>query len=188
MDTETKDFDAMTLDCPSRVIMQRLGDQWTPLLFLAPNGGPRRFSQVRNDVGGVVPKVPTQTLRTLERDGLLNRTICPEVPPRVEYEPTELGYTVLGPLEIIRAWSQDRASLILQARDDYAERHDAWTPSVSKAETGTTPLGAALGRVIGAIAGEIHKETASTCFSGSGSRRPDAGPGRAPRDGPAGLV
>ena len=125
MDTEAKDFDVMTLGCPSRVIMQRLGDKWTPLVFLALKDGPRRFSQLRNDIGGVTPKVLTQTLRSLERDGLLNRTIYPEVPPRVEYELTELGHTVLGPLEVIRAWSQDHASLILQARDDYDERNDA---------------------------------------------------------------
>ena len=125
MDTEAKDFDVMTLGCPSRVIMQRLGDKWTPLVFLALKDGPRRFSQLRNDIGGVTPKVLTQTLRTLERDGLLNRTIYPEVPPRVEYQLTELGHTVLGPLEVIRVWAEGHASLILQARDDYDERNDA---------------------------------------------------------------
>ena len=125
MDTEAKDFDVMTFGCPSRVIMQRLGDKWAPLVFLALKGGPRRFSQLRTDIGGVTPKVLTQTLRTLERDGLLKRTVYPEVPVRVEYELTGLGHTVLGPMDVLRAWAQDHAALVLQARDAYDELNDA---------------------------------------------------------------
>ncbi|MGL3805435.1 winged helix-turn-helix transcriptional regulator [Paeniglutamicibacter sp. R2-26] len=125
MDTEAKDFDVMTFGCPSRVIMQRLGDKWAPLVFLALKDGPRRFSQLRTDIGGVTPKVLTQTLRTLERDGLLKRTVYPEVPVRVEYELTELGHTVLGPMDVLRAWAQDHAALVLEARDAYDELNDA---------------------------------------------------------------
>ncbi|MBV1777929.1 helix-turn-helix transcriptional regulator [Paeniglutamicibacter sp. ABSL32-1] len=124
MDTERRAFDVMSPDCPSRSIMQRMGDKWTPLVFLALESGPRRFSQLRQDIGGVTPKVLTQTLRSLERDGLLTRTIYPEVPPRVEYELTELGATLLGPLEIIREWSQDHAEKILRARNDYDELNE----------------------------------------------------------------
>lgn len=117
-------FDVMTLGCPSRLIMQRLGDKWTPLVFLALKDGPRRFSHIRDGIGGVTPKVLTQTLRTLERDGLLKRTIYPEVPPRVEYELTDLGGSVLGPLEVLSQWSQSHAASIMQARDNYDELHD----------------------------------------------------------------
>lgn len=125
MDTEQRAFDVMSPDCPSRSIMQRMGDKWTPLVFLALESGPRRFSQLRQDIGGVTPKVLTQTLRSLERDGLLTRTIYPEVPPRVEYELTELGASVLGPLEVIREWAQDHAERIIRARNDYDELNEA---------------------------------------------------------------
>lgn len=129
MDTEEiegdLEFNVMDLGCPSRLIMQRLGDKWTPLVFLALKDGPRRFSHLREVIGGVTPKVLTQTLRTLERDGLLKRTVFPEVPPRVEYELTVLGGSVLGPLEVLSRWSQSHASSILRARDDYDELHDA---------------------------------------------------------------
>ena len=125
MDTEQRPFDVMSPGCPSRSIMQRMGDKWTPLVFLALEAGPRRFSQLRQDIGGVTPKVLTQTLRSLERDGLLTRTIYPEIPPRVEYELTELGVSALGPLEVIRAWSQDHAEKINRSRNDYDELHEA---------------------------------------------------------------
>ncbi|WP_286166930.1 helix-turn-helix domain-containing protein [Arthrobacter sp. AQ5-05] len=125
MDTNGAAFDVMSPGCPSRLILQRMGDKWTPLVFLALESGPRRFSQLRADIGGVTPKVLTQTLRQLERDGLLTRTIYPEIPPRVEYALTRLGGTLLGPLEVMREWSQVHAASILRARSDYDELHNA---------------------------------------------------------------
>lgn len=125
MDTVAPEFNVMTLGCPSRLIMQRLGDKWTPLVLLALEGQPQRFSHIRERIGGVTPKVLTQTLRTLERDGLLTRTIYAEVPPRVEYELTELGLSVLEPMEILRLWSQEHAQKILEARNSYDDLHDA---------------------------------------------------------------
>lgn len=125
MDTNGAAFDVMSPDCPSRLILQRMGDKWTPLVFLALESGPRRFSQLKADIGGVTPKVLTQTLRQLERDGLLTRTIYPEVPPRVEYALTRLGGTLLCPLEVMREWSQSHAASILRARNDYDEIHNA---------------------------------------------------------------
>lgn len=124
MDTVAPEFNVMTLGCPSRLIMQRLGDKWTPLVLLALEEHPHRFSHIRDRIGGITPKVLTQTLRTLERDGLLTRTIYPQVPPRVEYELTELGHSVLGPMEILRLWSQEHAKKILEARDTYDALHD----------------------------------------------------------------
>lgn len=125
MDTVAPEFNVMTLGCSSRLIMQRLGDKWTPLVLLALQGQPQRFSHIRERIGGVTPKVLTQTLRTLERDGLLTRTIYPEVPPRVEYELTELGLSVLEPMEILRLWSQEHAQKIIEARSSYDDLHDA---------------------------------------------------------------
>lgn len=122
MDTKPQAFDVMSPECPSRLILQRMGDKWTPLVFLALQSGPRRFSQVRSDIGGVTPKVLTQTLRALERDGLLTRTIYPEVPPRVEYELTDVGATLLGPFDVIRDWAQTHAAQILESRDSFDGR------------------------------------------------------------------
>ncbi|WP_105035261.1 winged helix-turn-helix transcriptional regulator [Cryobacterium aureum] len=119
MDT---DFDVLKVDCPSRVVLQRIGDKWAPLVFQALKGGPLRFSRVRSTIQGVTPKVLTQTLRTLERDGLVRRTVFAEIPPRVEYELTPLGLTLLAPLDAVRTWAEGNAAQILAARDDYDER------------------------------------------------------------------
>lgn len=117
-------FDALSLDCPSRVVLQRIGDKWTTLVFQVLKHGPQRFSEIRAAVQGVTPKVLTQTLRTLERDGLLTRRVYAQVPPRVEYELTTLGQTLLGPLDAVRDWAEQNVSAILDARDAYDDAHD----------------------------------------------------------------
>lgn len=121
MDTANRPFDVLTQDCPSRVVLQRIGDKWTPLVFQALKDGPQRFSAIRTAVQGVTPKVLTQTLRTLERDGLVTRSVYPEIPPRVEYELTPLAATLLDPLDALREWAESNAGAILQARDRYDE-------------------------------------------------------------------
>jgi len=115
-------FDVMQPGCPSRVVLQRIGDKWTPLVFQVLKDGPQRFSAIRTAIQGVTPKVLTQTLRTLERDGLVSRTIYAEVPPRVEYGLTPLGQTLLGPLDAVRAWAEEHAGKILQSRQDYDDQ------------------------------------------------------------------
>jgi DNA-binding HxlR family transcriptional regulator len=119
MDTEVPAFDVMHLGCPSRLVLQRIGDKWTPLVFQVLKDGPQRFSTIRSAVQGITPKVLTQTLRTLERDGLVSRKIYAEVPPRVEYTLTPLGRTLLQPLDAVRIWAEEHAAKILQARDAY---------------------------------------------------------------------
>jgi DNA-binding HxlR family transcriptional regulator len=116
---ETTPFDVMDPACPSRVVLQRIGDKWTPLVFQSLKDGPRRFSEVRADIGGVTPKVLTQTLRTLERDGLVSRAVFAEVPVRVEYTLTPLGRSLLAPLEAVRAWAESHAATILKAREAF---------------------------------------------------------------------
>jgi DNA-binding HxlR family transcriptional regulator len=116
---EIPEFDVMDPDCPSRVVLQRIGDKWTPLIVQALKSGPLRFSELRAAVGRVTPKVLTQTLRTLERDGLLSRAVFAEVPVRVEYRLTPLGESLLGPLDAVRAWAEDHAGKILEARDAF---------------------------------------------------------------------
>lgn len=121
---ESIPFDVMDPDCPSRVVLQRIGDKWTPLIVQALKDGALRFSELRTAVGGITPKVLTQTLRALERDGLVDRTVFAEVPVRVEYRLTALGESLLGPLDAVRAWAESHAGKILRARDAF----DAATP------------------------------------------------------------
>ena len=121
MDTSAPPFDVLHLNCPSRVVLQRIGDKWTPLVFQVLKDGPQRFSVIRSAVQGITPKVLTQTLRTLERDGLVSRQVYAEIPPRVEYALTPLGRTLLEPLDAVRVWAEEHAAKILQAREEYDE-------------------------------------------------------------------
>lgn len=79
-----------------------------------------RFSALRKRVGGVTPKVLTQTLRSMERDGLITRTTAGGVPPRVDYELTELGKSLVEPMGALRSWAESHAAEVLSSRD----RHD----------------------------------------------------------------
>lgn len=112
-------FNVMDESCPSRVVLQRIGDKWTPLVFQALKSGTLRFGQLREQIGGVTPKVLTQTLRTLERDGLVSRRVYAEVPPRVEYTLTPLGFSLLEPLDAVRAWAEANAGSVLASRDAF---------------------------------------------------------------------
>jgi DNA-binding HxlR family transcriptional regulator len=103
-------------DCPTRVVLDRLGDKWTVLVVGSLNPGSMRFTQLRHAIGGVAPKVLTQTLRSMERDGLLTRTVHAQVPPRVDYELTELGRSLIDPLEVLRDWAELHVGPILEAR------------------------------------------------------------------------
>jgi DNA-binding HxlR family transcriptional regulator len=111
--------DAYAKDCASRVVLDRIGDRWTVLVVGALADGRLRFSQLRTRVQGITPKVMTQTLRALERDGILTREVFAEVPPRVEYELTELGRDLLAPIEAIRLWAEAHASRIVENRESY---------------------------------------------------------------------
>lgn len=112
MDTTDLPPDVFAHGCPSRVVLDRIGDKWTVLAVTALAGGSMRFTELRNRLDGVTPKVLTQTLRALERDGILTRTIYAEVPPRVEYELTELGHSLRKPIEDLRRWAEDHVAEI----------------------------------------------------------------------------
>ncbi|MGO4384394.1 winged helix-turn-helix transcriptional regulator [Specibacter sp. RAF43] len=112
-------------NCPSRVVFARIGDKWASLVIQILADGPLRFSELRARVGVVTPKVLTQALRALERDGLLQRTVFAQVPPRVDYELTPLGATLLEPLAALRLWAEHNVSALLNARDAYDEARDA---------------------------------------------------------------
>lgn len=92
-------------DCPTRRILDRIGDRWTVLIVGALSDGTARFSELRRRIEGISQKMLTQTLRSLERDGLVHRTVHPEVPIRVEYTLTEAGHTLREPLRALEQWS-----------------------------------------------------------------------------------
>ena len=106
-------------ECPSRVVLNRISDRWTALIIGVLEEGPARFTEIRKAMG-VAPKVLTETLRALERDGIVTRTAYSEIPPRVEYELTPLGETLRTPLAAIRDWAEEHLNEIIAAR----ERHD----------------------------------------------------------------
>lgn len=101
-------------------ILNRIGDKWS-VMVVAHLGEKRRmrFSELRRSIDGISQRMLTLTLRNLERDGLVNRTIYAEVPPRVEYELTELGQTLLGPIDALWAWAGTHGPDIAAARLRY---------------------------------------------------------------------
>src|SRR4051794_37995566 len=114
--------DAYLAACPSRQILDVLANKWTMLIMGALSGGPMRFGELRRRLDGITQKMLTQTLRALERDGLISRTIYPTSPPRVEYAITELGQSVTALLQAIRSWSEENINAVLDARDAYDTR------------------------------------------------------------------
>lgn len=109
-------------ECPTRIVLDRVGDKWTVLVVSALADGTLRFSELRAQVGGVAPKVLTQTLRALERDGILTRKVYAEVPPRVEYSLTRLGRSLAAPIDAIQDWAETHVAMVLTARDKYDDR------------------------------------------------------------------
>ncbi len=105
--------------CPGRLVLDRIGDRWTVLVVGILEDGTRRFSELRDEVGGITPKVLTQTLRAMERDGLVSRKVYAEVPPRVEYTLTELGRSLIGPINAIRTWAEDNMGELFATRERY---------------------------------------------------------------------
>lgn len=111
--------------CPTRKTLDRIADKWTVLLIGRLAKGARRFGELRRDIAGISPKVLTQKLRELERDGLLTRRIYASVPPKVEYRLTPLGETLIGLLDAIRVWSETHIEAVLTAQQTYDSRADA---------------------------------------------------------------
>mgnify|MGYP002871510210 FL=1 len=117
--TAVFDFDILSPACPSRTVLRHVVDRWTPLVVTVLADGPSRFGELRARVGGVTPKVLTQTLRSMERDGLVTRTQLPGVPPRVDYELTDLGRSLQSPIDALRTWIHTHSAQILAHRESY---------------------------------------------------------------------
>jgi DNA-binding HxlR family transcriptional regulator len=121
-------FDA---DCPTRLVLDRIGDKWTVLVVLLLSDGRMRFSELRSHLGRVAPKVLTQTLRRMERDGLITRQIFAEVPPRVDYELTDLGHSLLEPIVAVGDWAEVHVDRITAAQAAYDTAHQRATEATA---------------------------------------------------------
>ena len=110
---------AYAKDCPSRQILDRIGDTWSVLVVMMLADGPQRYTALSRRIEGVSPKMLTQTLRGLERDGLISRTVHAEVPPRVDYELTDLGRSLLGLVRGLEQWAVTHIDDVLAARRAY---------------------------------------------------------------------
>ncbi len=103
--------------CPAvREVLSRVGDKWSVLVVVLLKEGPQRFSELRRSIEGISQRMLTHTLRSLERDGLIKRTVYPTVPPRVDYELTRLGATLLEPVAALAAWADAHRTEIQAAR------------------------------------------------------------------------
>jgi DNA-binding HxlR family transcriptional regulator len=112
-------FDVMNDACPTRQVLARVANKWTMLVVLALEGGTLRFSQLRTRVEGVTQKMLTQTLRALERDGIVTRRVYPTVPVTVEYALTPLGHSLSAAVAVIRNWAYTNMPDIEAARRQY---------------------------------------------------------------------
>ncbi len=99
-----------------RDVLHRVGDKWSVLVVSMLGDGAMRFSELRRAIEGVSQRMLTLTLRGLERDGLVERTVFPEIPPRVEYELTRLGKTLLEPIQGLAEWAENHRTSIQDAR------------------------------------------------------------------------
>jgi DNA-binding HxlR family transcriptional regulator len=97
-------------------VLARVGDKWTVLVVTVLGSGPKRFSEVRRALGSISQRMLTLTLRGLERDGLAVRTVFPTIPPKVEYELTKLGHSLLEPVHGLSRWAQRNRAAIEAAR------------------------------------------------------------------------
>ncbi|MGN6550840.1 MAG: winged helix-turn-helix transcriptional regulator [Pararhizobium sp.] len=104
-------------------ILSRVGDKWSVLVVMMLSGGPQRFGQLRKRIGGISQKMLTTTLRGLERDGLITRTIFPTIPPRVDYELTDLGRDLTVPVIELGEWARKNQDRIEAARAAFDARH-----------------------------------------------------------------
>ncbi len=117
-------FDVYTAACPSRQALDRIADRWTTLIIGQLAKRPHRFGELRRAINGISQKMLTQTLRGLERDGLVSRRVLPTTPVAVEYALTPLGETLIAPMAAIHAWAEAHVPEMLAARRAYEEQGD----------------------------------------------------------------
>lgn len=128
-------------DCrPVGEILNQIGGKWTVLVITRLKHGPMRFSELKRLIGGISQKVLTATLRELEMNGLVTRTVTPTIPPRVDYELTDLGRDLLVPLDAVSEWAIANRQRVLEARKAFLEQNpDATPPRIGQVAMLTHP-------------------------------------------------
>jgi DNA-binding HxlR family transcriptional regulator len=106
-------------------VLARVGDKWSVLIIMLLGDGPKRFNEIKRMVGGISQRMLTLTLRGLERDGLVTRTVFPTIPPRVDYELTDLGRSLWKPVEALGSWAREHLTEIDAAKHRFDERAKA---------------------------------------------------------------
>jgi DNA-binding HxlR family transcriptional regulator len=112
--------DVFSARCPSRAALDLIAHTWAVLVASSLVDGPKRHSRLCAQIDGISKKALTQTLRELERSGLVERRVYPEVPPRVEYSLTPLGHSLRGPVAALTAWAEANAGPVVEARTRHA--------------------------------------------------------------------
>jgi DNA-binding HxlR family transcriptional regulator len=113
---------AVLAKCPVRDVLDRIGDKWSVLILKNLEEGPRRFGALKRMIGDISQRMLTQTLRDLQRDGLIQRTVYPTVPPSVDYRLTRLGQSLMDPLEHLVQWSDRNHAKVRKARVAFDRR------------------------------------------------------------------
>jgi|SRR5450759_928533 DNA-binding HxlR family transcriptional regulator len=114
--------DIFRATCLSRHVLDLIADQWTPLVIYALEEGTMRFGQLLKRIDGISKKMLTQTLRAMERNGLVRRVVYPVVPPVVEYSLTPLGQTLIEPMKALKVWAYGHLQEVAHARTTYDQR------------------------------------------------------------------
>src|SRR5437667_11642922 len=104
-------------------VLARVADKWSVFVIMTLIGGPQRFNELKRTIGGISQRMLTLTLRGLERDGLVTRTVFPTIPPRVDYELTDLGRGLAQPVQALGMWAKDHRMEIEDARARFDRRH-----------------------------------------------------------------
>lgn len=113
----------LTAACPVRDVLNRIGDKWSVLILIQLKAGAKRFGALRREVPDISQRMLTETLRHLQRDGFVSRTVFPTVPPSVEYAMTDLGRSLLRPLDRLVEWTDDNHDEVRSARMRYDQAH-----------------------------------------------------------------
>jgi DNA-binding HxlR family transcriptional regulator len=114
--------DVYAKNCPSRMILDRISNKWSMLILNRLRDETLRFNQLRRDIDGISQKVLSQTLKYLERDGLIRREAFPTVPVTVEYSITELGRTLSDTVHVLTHWAEENFAAVVQAQQAYDEK------------------------------------------------------------------
>ena len=105
-------------------VLNRVGDKWSMMIVMMLANGPQRFSELKRAIDGISQRMLTLSLRGLERDGLLTRTVTPSIPPRVDYELTELGISLRQPVKALGEWAIEHIGCIRDAQQVFDAAHD----------------------------------------------------------------